>query len=295
MLEENRRSRGRPAASPLVPPESDIASSEDASRARPFVKWVGGKRQLAEQLVAQVPKTYNTYYEPFLGGGALFFRLRPDRPVLSDNNERLIRTYVGVRDDVERVISLLMEYPHDKKFYLRFRKEDIDRRSDAEVAAWFIYLNRTGYNGLYRVNRSNGFNVPFGDYEKPTICHPTNLRACSKLLERAELRVQPFEKAVASARRGDLVYFDPPYVPLSVSSSFTSYTSAGFRSEDQLSLRNVALELKRKGVHVLLSNSASPAVQQLYRKDFKLIPVEAARSVNCKAEGRHKIREFIIR
>jgi DNA adenine methylase len=160
---------------------------------KPFVKWVGGKRQLLPHLIQNVPRRFHTYHEPFVGGGALFFRLKPERAILSDNNERLVRTYLGVRNAVGRVVKLLKSFRHDREFYLEFRSADIDQATDAEVAAWFIYLNKTGYNGLYRVNQSDRFNVPFGDHKNPTICDEANLRACSRILQRAEIRHESFE------------------------------------------------------------------------------------------------------
>jgi DNA adenine methylase len=264
-----------------------------SDRARPFVKWVGGKRQLLPAILKHVPSSYGTYHEPFVGGGAVFFHLRPKRGVLTDSNERLIRTYQGVRDDVETVMRLLRSYPHERDFFERMRERDIDVCSDVEVAAWFIYLNRTGFNGLYRVNRSNRFNVPFGRYERPNICDAETLRACAHALARADLRVAGFEAVLDRAKRGDFVYFDPPYIPLSRSSSFTSYTSDGFDLDSQTRLREVAAALKRRGVGVLLSNSASPLVRELYA-GFEMEEVDANRAVNSVGTGRGKIAELLI-
>ena len=258
------------------------------------MKWVGGKRQIIAELAYRVPQDIGTYHEPFLGGGALFFHRQPHPAVLSDTNERLIRAYCGVRDDVDRVIELLQSYPHKKKEFLRLRSAPIDSGSDAEVAAWLIYLNRTGYNGLYRVNSANTFNVPFGDYKNPTICDEPNLRACSEALRQTELNVEDFSAVLSRAREGDFVYFDPPYVPLSATSSFTSYTSDGFGMAEQTKLRNTARELKRRGVHVLLSNSNAGAVYELYSQGFKLAKVDAKRTVNCKPNGRGKVTELLI-
>ena len=266
-----------------------------ADTARPFLKWAGGKRQLLGELLRHAPRATARYHEPFLGGGALFFALKPARAVLSDVNLRLIRTYRGVKDDVERVIGLLESYPHDADFYYELREVDIDRRSDAEVAAWFIYLNKTGFNGLYRVNRDNRFNVPFGRYARPTICNKATLRACSRALERAEILHLDFEQAVKKARRGDFVYFDPPYVPLSATSSFTSYTSNGFDAGAQTRLRDIAKKLKRSGVRVLLSNSSAPFVRNLYKSGFVLHEVSALRPVNSKATKRGAVTELLIR
>ena len=269
---------------------------EDAPRTKPFLKWAGGKRQLLDQLMRYVPEKYGTYHEPFVGGGALFFHLTPPRAVLSDNNARLVRAYRGVRDGVERVIRLLRDYPHDKDFFLSFREHDVDRDSDAEVAAWLVYLNKTGFNGLYRVNSHDRFNVPFGRYASPNLCDEDTLRACSRALADTDLPLdEDFGSVVHRARKGDFVYFDPPYVPLSASSSFTSYTSAGFGLAAHERLRDVALDLKRRGVHVLLSNSSAPAVVELYAKGFIVERVAAQRAVNSKASGRGPVTELIIR
>ena len=271
------------------------ATIAKADEPRPFLKWAGSKRQLMPALLPRVPSSYGTFFEPFVGAGALFFALCPPRAVLADTNARLVRTYRGIRDDVEGVIALLESYPHDKAFFYRMRDVDIDARSDAEVAAWFIYLNKTGYNGLYRVNRANRFNVPFGRHNNPAICDKPKLRACARALAHAELVVADFEHAVRGATRGDFVYFDPPYIPLSATSSFTSYTSGGFGDADQRRLRDLALRLKRAGVSVLLSNSSAPLVRELYRADFEVDEVPATRRVNSDATKRGAIAELIIR
>lgn len=262
---------------------------------RPFLKWVGGKRQLVPHLVAGAPRSFRRYFEPFVGGGALFFHLQPRDAVLADANERLIRTYRAVRDDVEGVIELLRGYPYDSDFYYDIRELAVDARSDVEVAAWFVYLNRAGFNGLYRVNRDNQFNVSFGRYVNPTICDAENLRACSKALHGVELVVGDFGEVVGKARRGDFAYFDPPYVPLSVTSCFTSYAADGFGSDDQRRLRVVASKLKTRGVHILLSNSSAPFVRELYATGFKVSEVAANRAVNCRADRRGSVKELLIR
>ena len=267
----------------------------DGSVGRPFIKWAGGKRQLLPALLERAPASPPHYFEPFIGGGALFFALHPRHAVLADVNERLIRTYKGVRDNVDEVIGLLRGYPHDAAFFYRLREAAIDGATNAEVAAWFIYLNKTGFNGLYRVNRANRFNVPFGRYANPNICDEPTLRACSTALAGTELLVADFEVAVAKARRGDFVYFDPPYVPLSTTSSFTSYTSGGFGPAEQTRLRDTAKKLKKRGVRVLLSNSSAQSVRDLYATGFETIEVSATRVVNSKATARGAIVELIIR
>jgi DNA adenine methylase len=261
---------------------------------QPFLKWVGGKRQVLPALLDRAPSRFGTYFEPFLGGGALFFALRPREAVLADVNERLVRTYRGVRDSVEEVIERLGTYPHDKRFFLRMRKDDVDQRSDAEVAAWIIYLNRTCFNGLYRVNAENRFNVAFGRYVNPRICDAEGLRECARALASAELLVGDFADVATRAGRGDFVYFDPPYVPRSATSCFTSYDPGGFDTPDQVRLRDIAVALKARGAHVLLSNSSAPLVRTLYQRHFQLTDVEARRAVNCKGEGRGAITELLI-
>jgi DNA adenine methylase len=273
---------------------------------RPFIKWAGGKRQLLPELLRYVPERFNRYIEPFVGGGALFFELASRLPVpsgdaalpralLADVNERLVRTYSGVRDAVDDVIARLREYRHDEQCYYQVRETPIDGGSDADVAAWLIYLNKIGFNGLYRVNRQNRFNVPFGRHKNPTICDEVTLRACSRALRGVDVRVADFEVAAAQAQPGDLVYFDPPYVPLSMTSSFTSYTSVGFDTQCQIRLRDLALRLKQQGVHVLLSNSSAGLVRELYQADFQIVEVSATRLVNSKATRRGAVTEFVIR
>lgn len=247
------------------------------------------------QLLKFIPETFGTYHEPFIGGGALFFALRPRRAVLSDNNRRLVRTYLAIRNNVESVIRTLREYPNDKEFFLNMRGKNIDPCADAAVAAWFIYLNKTCFNGLYRVNMGDRFNVPFGGYSKPGICDATNLRACSVALCAQQVLHAGFETVLDRAVRGDLVYFDPPYLPISTTSSFTGYTAGGFALADHVRLRDVARTLRSRGVHVLLSNSATPAIRDLYADGFEVTEVQSPRAINSKGSGRGKIAEFIIR
>ncbi len=261
----------------------------------PFVKWAGGKRQILPRLLEHVPSQFGRYFEPFVGGAALYFSLRPERATIADVNTRLIRTYAGVRDRVEEVIALLERYPYDETFFYEMRSVAVDALGDAEVAAWFIYLNRAGFNGLYRVNKRNVFNVPFGRYSNPSICNAPALRAASAALAHVELRNEDFEAVVAHAALGDFVYFDPPYVPLSATSSFTSYARGGFGADEQRRLRDVALALKRRGVHVVLSNSSAPLVYELYAEQFEIVEVSARRNVNSVGNGRGAITELIIR
>lgn len=267
-------------------------------KAEPFVKWAGGKRQTLEKLKLHIPPLYGRYFEPFVGGGALFFDLSPRTAFLGDQNGRLVTTYLAIRDHVEKVIALLKTYPYEKEFFLETRAKDIDdekKYGPVEVAAWFIYLNRAGFNGMYRVNQSGAFNVPFGKYTNPTICNEGALRAASKALRRAKIVGADFEVTTRSARAGDFVYFDPPYIPSSGTSDFTTYTPEGFKPADHERLRDYALELSRRGVHVLLSNSDTPAARELYaKKPFTIHEIQSRRSVNSKTEKRGAVSELII-
>ena len=225
----------------------------------------------------------------------MFFAVEPQQAVLSDTNERLVRTWKTVRDAPDALIEKLSTFPHEEEFFLAQRQRDIDSEEDVEVAAWLIYLNRTAYNGLYRVNSKGGFNVPFGRYENPTICDVDRIRHCSKVLSGVKIHHRDFTAVLEEAQAGDFVYFDPPYVPLSESSSFTGYTRDGFTLDDQARLRDLASELKQRGVSVLLSNSAAPQVHDLYSDGFELREVQVSRAINSKASGRGKIAELLIR
>lgn len=264
-------------------------------KARPFLKWVGGKRQLLPDLRARMPASYGRYFEPFMGGAALFFDVARIDAVLGDANTRLVRTYRAVRDDVEGVIAALEEYDYDREVYEAARRIDVDALPDVGVAAWFIFVNKAGFNGLYRVNRAGRFNVPFGRYTNPTICDAENLRACSAALQGVHLRAGDFVETVLDAKEGDFVYFDPPYVPLSATSSFTGYDAGGFGAEAQVRLRDVAFALLARGVHVLVSNSSSGLVRELYGPTaFRVEEVSARRAVNSKADRRGAIKEVLI-
>lgn len=272
---------------------------------KPFLKWAGGKRQLITELCKSIPEEFfnehhgHHYYEPFVGGGALFFSLRAlgwnSTATLGDANERLMSTYMGLKHDVEMVIEILKKHRYEKNEFLRERARKIDIASDPEIAAWMIYLNRTCFNGLYRVNKAGEFNVPFGDYTNPTICDAEGLRAASKALGCTKLVTGDFEKIVKSAKAEDLIYFDPPYVPVSATSDFTSYTADKFGPKDQERLRDCALRLKKLGAHVILSNADTPFTRKLYSdKAFKIRSVSARRNINSKASARGKVGEVII-
>lgn len=262
--------------------------------ARPLLKWVGGKTQLLDQLRPLLPETFGRYFEPFVGGAALFFALRPHQAFLGDVNAELIDCYTAVRDQVESVIVALRGHRYEPEHYYRIRDIEPESLSLADRAARTIFLNKTGFNGLYRVNRAGRFNVPIGRYTKPSFCDEDNLRACSRALQGVDLAVGDFHDVASKPKAGDFVYFDPPYVPLSASSDFTAYIPGGFKWEDQERLAKTFARLAAKGVNVMLSNSAAPAVRELYA-GFQIDEVHASRNVNANGAGRGRIAEVVVR
>lgn len=266
---------------------------------RPFLKWAGGKTQLADALLERMPPVFNIYHEPFLGSGAFFFRLYREqkirRAILSDINAELIDTYIAIRDNVSDVIRFLSEFPYNKEFYYAIRKKDPWQLSLPERAARMIYLNKTGYNGLYRVNRQGKFNVPFGRYKSPRYLDKENLLAVSRALQNVDIMCVPFETVLERTSTGDLVYFDPPYIPLSHTANFTSYHANGFGLADQERLRDICIELSRKEVFIMLSNSNTDITRALYNlPHFSIHEVLASRAINCNGAKRGKILELII-
>lgn len=270
--------------------------SPGASTPVPFVKWAGGKGLLAPRFLELFPppRRFRRYFEPFLGGGAVFLALRPRRAVLSDLNAELMNAWCVVRDDPEGLMAALDAHVYEREHYYRVRALDPEQLSPVERAARFVYLNKTCYNGLYRVNRDGRFNVPFGRYARSLRFYDReNLLAISRLLRRAELRCAPFEEATADAASGDFVYCDPPYDPLSKTSNFTSYTEDSFTREDQRRLASVVRELDRRGCFVAVSNSDTPEIRRLY-KGFHIETVAAPRFINCKGNGRAPVQELLI-
>jgi len=262
---------------------------------RPPIKSAGGKTKLLPKILKILPKLSpnNAYFEPFVGGGAVFFALQPKKAFLGDANPHLIATYIALRDDVEKVIRDLTSkrYANNEDAYYRIRKTIFNdpRRTPAE----FIYTNRTGFNGLFRVNQDGKFNIPFGQYKNPTICNADNLRRCARVLCNAHIRAGDFALTLKSARKGDICYLDPPYWPTSDTANFRGYTAGGFGPEDQVRLRDEARRLKKLGVFVLLSNADVAPVRELY-KGFKIERVEMPRSINSKGSGRGNVGELLI-
>lgn len=268
--------------------------------AKPFVKWAGGKRRLLPHLLERLPERVATYFEPFVGGGAVFFALaaqrRFGRAVLGDSNAALIETYRIVRDDVEALIERLRPLAQratEEEFFYELRAKNPKRASPVTRAARFIFLNKTCFNGLYRVNRAGRFNVPFGRYVRPKVFDAAALRASSEVLQGVELVVGDFEATVASATPNDAVYFDPPYAPRSSTARFTSYTSSGFTETDHVRLAECFAELAQRGVPSLLSNASTPFTRQLFVRQA-VVEVSAARSISSKGNERGPVPELIV-
>jgi len=270
---------------------------------KPFIRWVGSKVQLLPALRACLPKRITHYAEPFIGGGALFFAIQPRHAVLSDMNLRLVRTYRAIQADVEGVIATLKTYATAfescaaagtaEGLYYHLRDTiNPDAMSDVELAAWFICLNKTNYNGLYRVNAAGKFNVPYGHRKNPLICDEVTLRSCSAALQRAVIVHRDFRETNIPA--GGICYMDSPYWPLTGTADFTSYTAEGFSWKDQTDLRDLAVRLKQRGVQVLLSNSDTPATRELY-KDFEVLTVSARRNIAASTSSRASVNELLIR
>lgn len=270
--------------------------------AKPFVKWVGGKRQLLSQFreLGLYPSNFDganhRYFEPFVGGGAVFFDLQPKNATISDLNSELITTYLVIRDNVEPLVESLKKHIYDKDYFLKIRAMNPTEMSELDVASRLIYLNRTCFNGMYRVNSKGQFNVPFGRYKNPIICDGDNLRAASRALNGVEILNANYKVAVSKAKVGDFVYFDPPYYPVSSTSSFTSYTKDGFAEKEQIELRDTFAELSDRGCYVMLSNSDTTFIRNIYSglKNVTITTVSAGRAINSKATARGKITELVI-
>ncbi|OKH31622.1 DNA methyltransferase [[Phormidium ambiguum] IAM M-71] len=260
---------------------------------RPFLKWAGGKSKLISQYIPFFPQNFNTYYEPFLGGGAIFFHLLPKVAVLSDINPQLINVYCCVRDNVESLIALLEKHQekHDRDFYYWMRSQNY--QTSLEKAARLIYLNKTCFNGLYRENSQGQFNVPMGKYKKPLICQPDLLRSVSRTLQSTEIQIRGFTEVLPNAEKDDFVYFDPPYYPISTTSNFTAYSRYPFTKVEQIQLKDVFVELSNKGVKVMLSNSDCEFIRELY-KDFQIKEILATRAINSQGNKRGKITEVLV-
>ncbi|MEM7760930.1 MAG: DNA adenine methylase [Cyanobacteria bacterium P01_A01_bin.40] len=271
--------------------------------AQPFLKWAGGKRQLLSEIHKFVPTKYTEYYEPFVGAGAVLFSLQPEKCTINDTNRELINCYQVIRDQPEELIQLCQQHQanNSKEYYYNLREQDrqddFKDRSPTERAARIIYLNKTCFNGLFRVNSSGQFNVPYGKYKNPTIADPAVIKAISAYLNQAQVSILngDFAQAVARAKKGAFIYFDPPYHPLSDTSSFTGYSMNGFGEEEQIRLKELCDGLTAKGCQVLASNSAAPLIKSLYDDpNYEILEVKATRAINTVVSKRGRINELLI-
>jgi DNA adenine methylase len=269
---------------------------------QPVLKWVGGKRQLLSEIEKYIPSTYKVYYEPFVGGGAVLFHLQPKNVVINDINSELINLYNIIKNDVEALITDLQRYRNELDYFYEIReldrnKEEYNKFSSIEKASRMLYLNKTCYNGLFRVNRAGEFNSPFGSYKNPNISNELTLRAVSNYFHKSEIRFEntDFVQALNGIKKGSFVYFDPPYDPVSSSTSFTGYDKGGFDRADQLRLKELCDSLTEKGVKFLLSNSATDFIRNELYKDYKIEIIKAKRAINSKGSGRGEIDEVLVR
>jgi DNA adenine methylase len=268
----------------------------------PILKWVGGKRQLIEAITPLIPN-YSTYYEPFLGGGAVLFNEQPKKAIINDSNIELMNVYHVIKDNPEQLIQILNNHKenHGEEYFYNVRSLDRNRAvfsklTVEERAARTIYLNKTCYNGLFRVNNAGEFNAPWGRYKNPNITNETTIAALNIFFNKANITIKcgDYRDALKGIRKGAFVYFDPPYMPISTSSSFTGYTANGFAEREQIALKEQCDLLEKKNIKFLLSNSACPFIEELYH-DYIIKKVSAKRTINANPEKRGAIQEVLIR
>lgn len=267
---------------------------------KPFLKWAGGKRQLLPVINERIPEKFSTYYEPFVGAGAVLFDMQPKKAIINDANKELINVYKVIKNNIDELILDLKNHVNEEDYYYDVRKLDrtneYKNMSDIKKASRILYLNKTCYNGLFRVNQQGQFNVPFGRYKNPNIVNEETLRAVHDYLNNNDIRILnvDFEEAIKYMRKEAFVYFDPPYHPISDTSSFTGYTTDGFDAEDQKRLKKLCDSLDDRGCRFLLSNSSADLILDLY-SDYKLEYVDASRSINSKGDSRGEIEEVLVR
>lgn len=274
----------------------------------PVLKWVGGKRQLLPEIKKYMPRINKntTYYEPFVGGGAVLFEMQPDKAVINDVNHDLIEVYKVIKDNVEDLIEELKKDKYSNTSEAFYDIRELDRRpkqynnlTGIEKAARILYLNKTCYNGLYRVNSIGEFNSPFGRYKNPNIVNDVGLRAVSKYFNDANITFLngDFESAVKGIKKGSVIYFDPPYAPISKTSNFTGYNESGFGEEEQKRLKRLCDRMTEKGIHILLSNSDCEFIRELYSDEekYEIISVKAKRAINSVGNSRGEVSEVLIR
>ena len=266
----------------------------------PVVKWVGGKRQIIDQITKYVPKTFSTYYEPFLGGGAVLFELQPRSAVVNDINAELINLYNVIKTNPAALIEDLKHHKNNKDYFYEIRELDRDkdkynRLTSVQKASRIIYLNKTCYNGLFRVNSAGEFNAPFGSYRNPNIVNEITLTAVSKYFNKASIifTCEDFEEALKGVKKGSFVYLDPPYDPVSDTASFTGYDKGGFNRDEQVRLKKVCDELNIRNIKFLLSNSATDFIKELY-SDYRIEIIQSKRVINSKANKRGEVEEVLV-
>ncbi len=268
---------------------------------KPILKWVGGKRQLMKEIVKRLPNEYNDYYEPFLGGASVLLGVNPEKAHVNDINSELINVYTQVKDSKVELIELLKKHKNESEYFYDIRSLDRDNNkyqmlSNVERASRIIYLNKTCYNGLYRVNSRGELNAPFGKYKNPVICDENNINNVSKFFndKHIEFYNEDFETFLNRVNAGDFVYLDPPYDPISDSSSFTGYSAGGFSRHDQERLKEVCDQLNERGAYFLLSNSNTEFINELYG-DYYINKVDAKRNINSKGNKRGSVKEVMVR
>ncbi|MDR2080449.1 MAG: DNA adenine methylase [Campylobacteraceae bacterium] len=272
---------------------------------KPFIKWAGGKRGLLKELLKRIPKDFNSYFEPFVGGGALFFEMKKQKLLegkqiyLSDKNKELINAYKVIQNNPQKLINelLIFNKEHSKDFYYYIRELDrnpcFEQFKDEYKAARFIYLNKTCFNGLYRVNQKGFFNVPIGRYKNPQICSEELIFGAHEALQNSNILCCCYTTILEFAKKGDFIYFDPPYYPINKTSNFTSYNKDNFLEKDQKELATVFKNTSQTGCFVLESNSDTDFIKELY-KEFLIEFIKADRYINCKGSERGKIQEILI-
>lgn len=267
----------------------------------PFVKWVGGKRQLLNEIEKHIPEQFSRYYEPFVGGGAVLFHVQPKNAVINDSNKELVNLYNVIKESPEELIEDLKKHKNEEKYFYEVRgidreKEKYFELSNIQRASRIIFLNKTCYNGLFRVNSSGEFNSPFGRYKNPNIVNDITIRAVGNYLKNTNIQIlnTDYEESLSKIRKGAFVYFDPPYDPISDSSSFTGYTKNGFDKTEQERLKKMCDKLNDKGINFLLSNSSTEFIRDLY-KNYNMFSIKAKRTINSKGDGRGEITEVLVK
>lgn len=270
----------------------------------PVLKWVGGKRQLISEIDSLIPKSISTYVEPFVGGGAVLFHLQPKKAIINDFNKELMNVYQVIKDNPDGLLEVLKKHKelNSEDYFYKIRSldrdDDYENLSNEERAGRIIYLNKTCYNGLFRVNRAGFFNTPYGKYKNPSIVNEVTIKAMSKYFNSANIKflTGDYKEALKGLRRGSFVYFDPPYMPISSSSNFTGYTEIGFDYEKQVELRDECLKLHNKGIKFIQSNSYTPEILEMYSDSsvFNIKIVQAKRNINSQSDKRGEISEVLI-